>query len=857
MGVLLAIGGCGSSGGAGRNTAPDSAPDAARDAGQDLTPDAGTDPSAPLPPKPFRELLGGEITQKVRFVFDLRYQGEVDEDVLRDFVLSRRIREADPYTTLTAAPDWWNDYQDFSEILYYSSEHVFGPTAPYPGATFMPHVWDDVVYRVRKVTVEYADLTEFYGAVETRKRMETEPEGTTWNLLNANDGMAWARQRFPHGPDEMVVVVTYNESYRDAPYSYYFLEEDYGAARGFGAHYFNTTFHQWPGDMQVAEGLEPHDLPIWMHFAFLNGEWDQASGRWRLFQSTRWGGYEDAGIYFIEGIRDFHRPSRTCDPVPAFPESHFANDEAAFKECLGFTERLQYDWHRLWRHAFNIPSFPFWWTEKMDLRVVVVDLREYVDGVPEYAEDDVVDWTTFEDSVREANPFVHLAVQRFDLRPPDELRDVLVAHLFQEAEYPMHARVGLPLGDGSWEQFTMDWHYHIDISGLPGMQVYLADRLREYWGGVDGDGRPAQYDPFAGPYSRTGKPFVVPAIFFLTPHHAFDGRLGGWTANTGKLMCILASQFGLTCDQVLDLFDQLFGGPVGPNLNAWSDAYGLWWEVFVVDWTYTSSPVKTLRWLLDPDAFHDFLAEVPEVGELLNLGASQLYDQLFGQFHPWATGFPFWLRESLSDPRARELTRQFASYQFAETIQHNIGYKHQTTVIFDCPYLGMAKGFDYRKHRDLAETFEMTAEEISMPFYSTEPGSRDFPIDANSYMTHKMGAGTRHVLQRIFARRQVVALWERIEEMDPSLSSPDPSFQEALAAYLDAARAALDWRHEAAYSRALEGLQAADRYWTERGEPDRVHTDWDAATPFEPAATGLDVTPDQLEKDLLKIRGGQ
>jgi len=35
---------------------------------------------------------------------------------------------------------------------------------------------------------------------------------------------------------------------------------------------------------------------------------------------------------------------------------------------------------------------------------VVADLRDYAAGKPEYEEDDVIDWQTFEDSVREANP---------------------------------------------------------------------------------------------------------------------------------------------------------------------------------------------------------------------------------------------------------------------------------------------------------------------------------------------------------------------------------------------------------------------------------------------------------------------
>ena len=825
----------------------------------DSTVDAAKDMVAadtkPLEPKSYRELLGGEITEKVRLVLDARYEGEVDVGALKEYVLSRQLREADDYTTLTAAPNWWDDYQDFAEILYYSAEHVFSEEAPYPGSVFMPHIWNDVTYRVREVTVEFADLSAFYEAIEPRKMTRTDPAGTTWTLLSANDGMAWAVDNYAHAPDEMVVLVTYNETYKDLPYSYYFFEEKYAEERSFEGHYFNVAMNQWPTEIQEAEGLTPHNLPIWMHFAFLNGEWDEASKSWRLFQSTRWGAYEDANIYFIEGIRDFHQPVETCDAAPEHPESHYANDEVEFKRCKTFTERLEHDWYRLWRHAFNVPSFPFWWTEKVDLRVVVVDLRGYVDGVPEYEEEDVIDWQTFEDTVREANPFVDLTVQRYSYVPPPEIREVLVANLIQEADYPMHSAVDMMNVDGTWRSFTMDWHYHFDISGLPGMQVYIADKLREYFGGVDAEGAPAEYNPFAEPYHRTGVPFVMPAIFFLTPFNEFEGTVGGWTANTGNLMCVLAGQYGLSCEQIHEFMEQWFGQPVGPNLNAWSDAYGLWWEIFIVDWTYSTSPVNNLRWILDPPPFADMLALVPEIGGLLNLGAPMMFDDLFGRFHPWATGFPFWLKESLSDDDALALSRQFASYQFAETIQHNIGYKHQTTVIFDCPYLGMEEGYDYRRHKDLKETFEMTAEGISMPFYSTEPGSRDFPIDANSYMTHKMGAGTRHMLQRIFARREVMALFEQLDAVDPGMRMDDEDFQKALASYLKAAGHALAWEHEAAYDEALIGLEHLDRYHTARGEPDRLHTDWDAEVTFTPAVTGMDVTPEDLDKDLKKIGG--
>ncbi len=830
--------------------------DAAFDVGDDIAhSDAVDDVPLPKQVKPLKELHAGKITQKVRFVFDKLYEGKVDVGALEDYVLTRELREADDYTTLTATTDWWDDWQDVAQILYYSAEHVFSSEAPYPGATFMPHIWKDMRYGVSDVTIEFADLSQLYAAVDKRKMKLQEAAGTEWTLLNANDGLAWAREQYPHDPNEMVVVVTANKAYEKSAYSYYFIEEEYGKERGFSGYNFNVRLDEWPEAMQTAEGLTPHDVPIWMHFAFLNGEWDAEGGAWRLFPNTRWGGYESDGIYFIEGIQDLGLNMADCEEIPPYPASHYYLDEQKFKVCLDNTERIEFDWYRLWRHAFNVPSFPFWWSEKVDVRIVVVDLREYTDGEPEYEEKDVIDWTTVEDSIREANPLANLTVQRYNWVPPGEIRKVLIDNLITEAGYPMHSYVNRMANNGTWNQFTMDWHQHFDISGLPGMQTYLAAKLAAYFGGEDAKGKPLDYSPFAAPYHETGKPFIVPGIFFLTPHKQFDGTLGGWTTNTGDLICIMAMQFGYTCEQVNEMMEKIFGGPVGPNLMAWSDAYCLWWEVFVVDWTYTPSPVKTLRWILDPKPFHEMLQAIPEVGQLIDVGAPELFDMVFGRFHPWATGFPFWLKETLDDSAATELSREFASYQFAESIQHNIGYKHQTTVIFDSPYLGMENGFDYRRHRDLKETFEMTDEEASMPFYSTEPGSRDFPIDANSYMTHKMGTGTIHMLQRIFARREIVALYEILTETDPTYETADADFQQAVADYVEATKLALKWDHAGAYGKALDGLAALDRHLAANGKPDRIFSDWDSKVEFTPAATGIDITPEQLDKDLKKIGG--
>lgn len=853
--AVLWLAGCSDDGGTatpGADTGPPPADTVEGDVATDTVADAGE--SVVL--ESYRERLGGAITNRVRFVVDQSLEGEIDEARLTAYVTGQTLHEAYDYTTLALPENWWEDYQDFADFLYYSADHVFGNDSPYPGARFMPYVWNDVTYGVREATVEYLDLSPFYVAVESRKIMREDPTGKTWALLSANEGMAWVTAQFPHEPDEMVVVVTNNTAYATEAQSYYFVEEEYGAERGWTTHYYNTLFNEWPTAMQTAEELEPHDLPIWMHFAFLNGEWDADNERWALFPNRRWGGYDGANVYVIDFATELLVEQDDCDPVPTRPRTHAYLDEQAFRRCFDLTERLEYDWYRLWRHAFHVPSFPFWWSEKVDVRVVVVDLRGYDGDTPEYAADDVIDWQTVEDSIRAANPFADLTIQRYDWRPSAEEIAVLESHFIQEADYPLHVAVNVPRADGSFAGATMDWHYHFDIPGLPGLQVYLTDKLRSYFGGVEGN-EPVQYDPFAEPYLKTGEPFVVPAIFFLTPFEAYDGQVGGWTANTGQLMCIFAKQFGVSCEQIMQMMQDSFGRPIGPNLNAWSNAYGLWWEVFILDFTYATSPIQTLRFLLDPEPFEDLVEAIPDFGAGLALIAPKLFDQIFGAFHPWSSGFPVWFRESLDDPEIRELTRQYTSYQFAETIQHNIGYKHQTTVVFDAPYLGMEDGFDYREHRDLDETFDMTVEQATMPFYSTEPGSRDFPIDANTYMTHKMGAGTQHMLQRIFARREIMALWEELDAIDAATKLDDEDVRAAALAYTRASDHALAWRHAEAYQQALLGLEALDRYFTGQGEPDRLHTDWDAPVSFTPATTGLSVTVEQLDNDLTRLEGAE
>ncbi|MBM4388391.1 MAG: hypothetical protein FJ088_11670, partial [Deltaproteobacteria bacterium] len=164
--------------------------------------------------KSLKEMINGEITEKVRFVFDKGYEGSIDVEALKAFALSKSLREADDFSKLTATEDWWEDYQDFAEILYYSAEHEFSEKSPYPGAVFMPHIWSDVVYRVSDVAVEFANLSELYAEAEKRKISKKEPAGTEWTLLNANDAFEWARNKFQHDPDEMVVIVTKQDKYK-------------------------------------------------------------------------------------------------------------------------------------------------------------------------------------------------------------------------------------------------------------------------------------------------------------------------------------------------------------------------------------------------------------------------------------------------------------------------------------------------------------------------------------------------------------------------------------------------------------------------------------------------------------------
>jgi len=777
-------------------------------------------------PRPFRDLLAGKIQGKCTLILDTQYRGKLDQDHLRKYVSNCRIREADDYTTIQGPPEWWQDFEDFCSIGYYSGEHTFSKYSPYEGKTFMKDVWPDVIYEVGELDIRFTDLSSLYQRWETARRREVDVNGVEWTLLSVNEAISWARENLTWRADEMVVVVPFLPDLAGSPYSYFFLEEEYTAERQWPAYFYNTPMLEWSTDMQAEDGLKPHNLPVWMHFAALNSLWNKDTGRWEQLPNYRFGGYQDTPVYFIDATA--YVAERILSPRA--PVRCYTPAEMELKENLNATEKIEYDWNRIWRHAFNVPSIPFWSSEKIDIRTVVIDLRgRDAQGRPEYEEEDVIDWKTFEDGIRATNPYSNITFQRYHLPLDDAQRAVLVDYFIRrrKAEYPQHIEFKLPTRDGDWKTYHADWHYHFDLTGYPGMARHLMEMLADYWGGADILGRPLQYDPYAEPYSRTGRPFIIPTLFFLTPFGEFEGHVGGWNLDIKQFAKGLLG----------DLYEPLFSTipeakTIGPALSCWSATYCLWWEIFTTDWAFSTVPFNfSLRMLLDPEPFG------------LKLKTDLFFDLLFGRFHSWAVGFPIWTRESLTDPLARELTRQWASYQFAESIQHNMGYKHETTVIFECPYLGMERGMDYRKDKNLAETWDAEAEDRCMAFYATEPGARDFMIDANTYVTHKMGAGTQHMLGRIWARREITALHEELVRIDPAFGNPDPQYQAACRAYVDATQLALTWEHLAAYHRARAGLEHLAGYLAARGEPVRIHKDWDAPVHFPSPGTSLPAAP--------------
>ena len=137
-GVVLCVclgWGCGSKKESQADAKSDAKVDAKDAATGDLLPDRGIEPAEA---KSYRELIGGEITQKVRFILDAAYEGEVDLDALKEYVLSRKLREADEFPVPALPENWWDDYQDTADIMYYSSEWEFSEESPYPGSVFMP-----------------------------------------------------------------------------------------------------------------------------------------------------------------------------------------------------------------------------------------------------------------------------------------------------------------------------------------------------------------------------------------------------------------------------------------------------------------------------------------------------------------------------------------------------------------------------------------------------------------------------------------------------------------------------------------------------------------------------------------------
>ena len=54
---------------------------------------------------------------------------------------------------------------------------------------------------------------------------------------------------------------------------------------------------------------------------------------------------------------------------------------------------------------------------------------------------------------------------------------------------------------------------------------------------------------------------------------------------------------------------------------------------------------------------------------------------------------------------------------------------------------------------------------------------------------------------------------------------------------------------------ATRGLEALDLWFTDKGQPEKLHTDWDADLTFTPTSTGFSVDAATLEKDMKKLSG--
>ena len=128
-------------------------------------------------------------------------------------------------------------------------------------------------------------------------------------------------------------------------------------------------------------------------------------------------------------------------------------------------------------------------------------------------------------------------------------------------------------------------------------------------------------------------------------------------------------------------------------------------------------------------------------------------------------------------------------------------------------------------------------------------------IDANTYVTHKMGAGTQHMLGRIWARREIVALYEELSLIDATFRNPDSNYRAAKRSYNESAQLALQWKHLDAYNKAREGLGHIANYYRSHGAPVRVHADWDS--PVHVPSPGVGLPQAECLKLILRIGEGQ
>ena len=64
----------------------------------------------------------------------------------------------------------------------------------------------------------------------------------------------------------------------------------------------------------------------------------------------------------------------------------------------------------------------------------------------------------------------------------------------------------------------------------------------------------------------------------------------------------------------------------------------------------------------------------------------------------------------------------------------------------------------------------------------------------------------------MLARREVLALYDYLTQIDPDHETADVDHQEALEHYMTAVDHSMAWRHKDAYAEALKGREAVDRY---------------------------------------------